>query len=408
MLLRTLLAAAAVAGLTVTELSAQPAIKIGGTAPLSGPAAVSGIAMKRSYEFVADEINRAGGISIDGQMRKVELFIEDCQSRPEVGVSAAQKLLTRDNVDILVSDMFHSSVALAVMELAPSFKNKLFYSGQPVSQEIAKKVASDKAKYGNFWKGSFNSDAYAQTTFESLKWLIAEGKIKEGNKKLAFVSEDTDYGKSNIEFMRPLFQKDGWTFTNQEMVPIGHADFFPQISKLRANAPDYLISIFTAANSGIAFVKQMREQGFKPMHFAIYYPTLVEFVRGAGEAGEGLLYSPLTFDRQFNPKHKVFAEKIDKFLGSETTGDHAFGVCNAELLMDAIKRAGSLNIAKLGDAFAKTDFSCPIGRFVFDLDTHSPKVGADFFPVPAAQIQDGQWRAIWPKAAATAEYRPSK
>lgn len=385
--------------------AAEP-IKIGAIGPLSGPAATSGIAMQKGWEYVAEQVNSEGGIEIGGEMRPIEMIFEDCQSRPEVGVSAAQKLLTRDNVDILVGDLLHSSVTLAIMELAPSFNDRIFYSGQPVSIEIAKKIATDKEKYGNFWKFDFNSDAYASTIHQTVGMLMADGAFEPNNKTLAFIIEDTDYGKSNVEYTVPLFEADGWTVTANEAVQIGHADFFPQLSKLRADEPDLLVSIFTAPNSGVALVKQMEEQGIASLHMGIYYPSLDEFLEGAGDAGNGLLFSPLLFDVDFNPEHQAFSEKMETFLGEPPSGDHAFGVCNAALMMDALKRAGSTEVGALGKAMAETDFECVLGRWVFDQETHSPLIGEEYFAVPAAQIQDGNYRVIWPKSSATADYQP--
>src|SRR5690606_30571814 len=71
-------------------------ITIGVIGPLSGPAANSGISMRQAYEVVAEQVNKAGGIEIGGAKSKIKLIFEDSASRPEVGVSAAQKLLTRD------------------------------------------------------------------------------------------------------------------------------------------------------------------------------------------------------------------------------------------------------------------------------------------------------------------------
>ncbi|BBK44970.1 ABC transporter substrate-binding protein [Allostella vacuolata] len=400
--------AAAAAAFTIgagTPAMAQNTVKIGAIGPLSGPAAASGVAMRKSWEFAAKEVNDAGGLMVDGKQKKIELIFEDSQSRPEIGVSAAQKLLTRDNVDILVGELFHSHVTLAIMELAPAFP-KIFFTGQPVSQEIARKIASDKKKYGNYWKFSFNSDAYAATTFETTEWLIKEGKVKAPNKTFGFIAEETDYSKSNIEFMRKLFEPAGWKMTGQELVPIGNADFFPQLSKLRAAPPDVLISIFTSPNAGAALAKQMKEQGVKPFHFAIFYPTLREFIAGAGPAGENIVYSPLLFDPENNKEHKVLSDKMKPFLGVEPSGDHAFGYCNGVILFDVIKRAGSVEVKKMNEAFAKTDTKCTLGRWVFDLETHSPKVGPDYFAVPAAQIQNGTQRAIWPSSVATSTYKP--
>jgi branched-chain amino acid transport system substrate-binding protein len=403
MVVRAALVGAMAAGMT-GGASARD-ITIGVIGPLSGPAANSGISMRQAYEVAAAQVNKDGGIAIGGEKGEIKLIFEDSASRPEVGVSAAQKLLTRDNVDILVGDTIASSVTLALMEVAPSF-GKFMMSGQPVSIEIAKKIKADPARFANFWKGGFNSDAYADTLFNSVQDLIAKGAVKADQKKIAFIVEDTDYGKSNVEYTARLFKGAGWSVSSSETVPLGHADFYPQLSKLRSDEPDVIISIFTSVNSGIALVKQIKEQGLKSLHLAVYYPIRPEFLKGATSAANGLLWTPLSFDPVNNPKHKAFADMFKQQANVDSNGDHAQGYCQMMLLLENIKKAGSIEPAKLSEAFAKTDFPCVIARIAYDTKTHTPKVGPDYFPVPLAQIQDGVSFAIWPSTAATSTFKP--
>lgn len=399
--------AATLAGAAFAGAASAADITIGVIGPLSGPAANSGISMRQAYEAAAAQVNKDGGIEIDGEKSEIKLIFEDSASRPEMGVSAAQKLLTRDNVDILVGDTISSSVTLALMEVAPSF-GKFMMSGQPVSIEIAKKIKSDPERFANFWKSSFNSDAYANTLFSTVQDLIEKGAVEADNKKIAFIVEDTDYGKSNVEYTQPLFEEAGWSVSSSETVPLGHADFYPQLSKLRGDEPDVLISIFTSVNSGIALVKQIKEQGLKSLHLAVYYPIRPEFLEGAGDAANGLLWTPLFFDPVNNPKHKEFAEMFKELSGVDGNGDHAQGYCQMTMLLDNIKKAGSIEPVKLSEAFAKTDFECVIARLAYDTETHTPKIGPDYFPVPMAQIQDGVSFAIWPSTTATSEFKPAE
>lgn len=399
--------AATLAGATFAGAASAADITIGVIGPLSGPAANSGISMRQAYEAAAAQVNKDGGIEIGGEKSEIKLIFEDSASRPEMGVSAAQKLLTRDNVDILVGDTISSSVTLALMEVAPSF-GKFMMSGQPVSIEIAKKIKSDPERFGNFWKSSFNSDAYANTLFSTVQDLIEKGGVNADNKKVAFIVEDTDYGKSNVEYTEPLFEEAGWSISSSETVPLGHADFYPQLSKLRGDEPDVLISIFTSVNSGIALVKQIKEQDLKSLHLAVYYPIRPEFLEGAGAAANGLLWTPLFFDPVNNPKHKEFAEMFKEVSGVDGNGDHAQGYCQMTMLLDNLKKAGSIEPAKLSEAFAKTDFECVIARLAYDTETHTPKIGPDYFPVPMAQIQDGVSFAIWPSTTATSEFKAAE
>lgn len=389
---------------TVMSSPVMADIKIGITGPLSGPAANSGISMREAYQAAADQANESGGVKLGDEMHQVELIFEDSASRPEVGVSAAQKLLTRDNVDILIADSLASSVTLAIMEVAPSF-GKFTMSGQPVSIEIAKKIQSDPETYANFWKSSFNSNAYGEVLFNTVEYLEAQEKMSFENKTVAFIVEDTDYGISNIEFTAPYFEEAGWTILTEETVPLGHADFYPQLSKLRSNAPDVIISIFTSVNSGIALVKQMDEQGLDPLHMGVYYPIRNEFLEGAGEAAEGMLWTPLMFDPENNESHKEFSELFDGLTGIEANGDHAQGYCQMQLLLENVARAGSVDATAISEAFATSDFTCAIARYVYDTDTHTPKIGGDYLPIPMAQVQGGEYFVIYPESAATSVFQ---
>ncbi len=384
--------------------AAEAQVKIGVVGPLSGPQANSGVAMRKGFEMAVEETNAAGGVTVDGKKQQITLMFEDSASRPEMGMSAAQKLLTRDGVDILIADSMASSVTLATMELAPSF-GKFMASGQPVSIAIAQKIKAEPEKYANFWKMSFNSDAYAQAIFESTRDLVAAGKAKAPKKTIAFIVEDTDYGKSNVEFTAPLFEKDGWKVISNDAVANGTADFYPQLSKLRANEPDVLVSIFTSPNSGAALVKQMNEQGLNSLHLAVYYPVRPEFMQAAGAAANGLLWTPVIFDPDHNASHKTFAEKVKAKTGAVGTGDHALGYCQMAMMLDNLGKAASVDPKKLSDAFARTDFKCVYGRWAYDTAIHTPKIGADHLPVPFAQIQKGESQVVWPKSAATAEFQ---
>ena len=392
-------------GLAVATATSAAEIKIGVIGPLSGPAAQSGISIRQGYEVAANEINKNGGIKVDGEQKTIKLLFEDSASRPEVGASAAQKLLGRDNVDILIGDSIASSVTMAVMDVVPSF-GKFAMSGEPISIDIAKKIQADPKRFANFWKGDFNSDAYADAVFESVKETINEGNFKPAQKKIAFVVEDTDYGKSNAEYMSKLFEKDGWTVSSNEVVALGYADFYPQIAKLRANEPDLIVSVFTAVNSGIALVKQIQEQDLKSLHMAVYYPIRPEFLAGVGSAADGLLWIPLSFDPVNNKEHKAFGEEFKKLTKMEANGDHTQGYCQMKMLTDNIKVAGTVEPTKLSEAFAKSDTKCVVGRFVYDTVLHTPRIGADYLPVPVAQIQSGTSFAIWPSTVATAKYKP--
>jgi hypothetical protein len=75
------------------------------------------------------------------------------------------------------------------------------------------------------------------------------------------------------------------------------------------------------------------------------------------------------------------------------------------MLLDNVAKAGSVEAAKISAAFAVTDYKCIYGRWVYDTAIHTPKIGADYLPVPFAQIIKGESQVVWPRSAATTEFQ---
>jgi branched-chain amino acid transport system substrate-binding protein len=403
---RALLFAAALSALCATASlghAAEP-VKIGVVAPLTGPAANSGIALRQGMEIAAEEWNAKGGVTVNGEKTPVSIIFEDSQSRPEVGVSAAQKMINRDKIDLLIGEAFHSSVTVALMELAPQFKIPVL-SGEPVSSEIAKKVAADPEKYQLFWKGDFNSEAYGEALHDVYAGIAATGKFTPRKKSIAFIVEDTDYGRSNAEMTAELFKRDGWSVATVETVPLGYADFYPQLTKVRSLQPDVLVSIFTSVNSGAGLVRQYQELGVDALHMAVYYPLRPEFADQAGNAADGLVWLPLQFDPRSSPALAKFATQVREKFNVAASSDHAFGHGILNVALEAVNNAGTRDAAKISESLGKTDYTGLHGRWVFDPKNHTAKAGADFIPIPAAQIQDGRNVVIYPGKRAAGKYQ---
>ncbi|MBC8249034.1 MAG: ABC transporter substrate-binding protein [Anaerolineales bacterium] len=95
-----------VLALVITILSAckpaPKAIKIGINAPLTGDIPKVGEGTKYAAEMWLEDINKAGGLDVGGQKYKVELVIEDNESKADSAVTVATKLITQDQILVMV------------------------------------------------------------------------------------------------------------------------------------------------------------------------------------------------------------------------------------------------------------------------------------------------------------------
>jgi branched-chain amino acid transport system substrate-binding protein len=111
-LLATGAAAAAAAILPRPARAQQAPIKLGTLTPLTGAGGSYGPSMRRAMEYVAQEVNAAGGVL----GRQVQLVSEDDQTNPEAAVRAARKLIDVDKVAAIMGT-WASAVTTAVAPL---------------------------------------------------------------------------------------------------------------------------------------------------------------------------------------------------------------------------------------------------------------------------------------------------
>ena len=105
-------AALAVAALPRPLRAQQALIKLGTLTPLTGAGGSYGPSMRKAMEFVAQEVNAAGGVL----GRQVQLVSEDDQTNPEAAVRAARKLIDVDKVAAIMGT-WASAVTTAVAPL---------------------------------------------------------------------------------------------------------------------------------------------------------------------------------------------------------------------------------------------------------------------------------------------------
>lgn len=87
-----LTAAVALSALGLSAASADE-IVIGASLPLSGPLAGFGNFQKWGYERAVAEVNKAGGIMVDGQKKPVKLIVRDDKTDPNAAASNTETLI---------------------------------------------------------------------------------------------------------------------------------------------------------------------------------------------------------------------------------------------------------------------------------------------------------------------------
>jgi branched-chain amino acid transport system substrate-binding protein len=309
-----------------TPALAQKPVKIGVLTPLSPPGdASAGQFIVRGAKMAVDELNAKGILG----GRKIELVIEDDAGTPEKGAAGFRKLATQDGV-VAVLGQFHSSVALAVQDLAEQFKVPIF-----ATQASARSFTEKHRNY------SFRTHVIDTDRVQLWNRWIKE----KGFKKVALLAENTDYGVGLVEDTKKLLAPMGVQAELKTIVfDRAVVDLTPQLLEIKAWKPDLVI------NAGIGtptylIIKQAHDVGLlpaTPMLVSYDMPARPEFWKNLGDKGNYVAfivyYHPTM---KLTPRGEAFRTKYREQFKEDPVYAALNGYVQVALIADALEAAKS-------------------------------------------------------------------
>ena len=255
---------------------------------LTGAGETYGTVASQAKQMAADEINAAGGVN--GRM--LELIIEDSQCSAKEAITAYNKLTDVDGVKIILGTSC-SSAMLGAAPLAEA-DGIILFSGLASNPDIA--------KAGDYIFRTQISDVEVGTSTGNLLWA-------DGVRKLATITEATDYAEGVWRTTVAQFEKRGGKVVAEERYASDITDFRTQLQKLVAADPDALHlapqSEFTAGT----VIKQAREVGYEGPIYAETISVGTTALELAGDAATGM--KAITAD--LDPDNEKGQEVLAKF-----------------------------------------------------------------------------------------------
>jgi len=257
---RTILAIALVLAVAMASTWAPRAdaqaqtIKIGVLYDHSGPFSAAGsINCWRGAKMIIDYVNEKGGVL--GKYKIVQVD-GDGQSKAEVAINEAERLLNVEKVDILAG-IYSSAHAVPLAEKVDKQKKFLW-----ITTAIADAVLKDRHLQYTFRPqangGSFGENSVAYVAH------YAQDKLKKAPKdvRAAIIYEDGPYGTGVAAANEAEAKKQGMQVVLKEGYSIQAPDLSSLVTKLRSQRPDVLFH--TGYNPDIAlFLRQAKEQGLR-------------------------------------------------------------------------------------------------------------------------------------------------
>ncbi len=342
-------------------------IKIGFIGPLTGDAVAYGESESRAIQIAIQELNAAGGI--DG--KQFELISEDAKCDPQIGGTAAQKLVNIDGVKVIIGGAC-SGETLAAAEVTESARVIL----------ISPSASSPKiTNAGDFLFRTYPSDALAGK-------IAAKYALETlGVKKVALITELTDYGQALREVFKEAITNGGGEVVADETYASGDADFRTQILKVKESKPDVVYIVPQTPTPGLALLKQGKENGIKVPFMTGEVLLDRQVVKENAALLEGLIGVETGVDWEGNPKAKAFAEAHQAKFGTEPGTFAANAYDAVYLIADAI-RAHGLDTEKIRDwLYAVENWQGTVGAITMD-ENGDPLLGENIRKIVKGEVTD--------------------
>jgi branched-chain amino acid transport system substrate-binding protein len=263
----------------------QQKIKVGLMLPYTGTFAALGTAITNGFKLA---INEAGG-KFGG--REIEYFSVDDESEPAKAPDNVNKLIKRDNVDVVVGTV-HSGVALAMAKVARD-TNTLLIIPNAGADEIT---------------GPMCAPNIFRTSFSNSQPGLAMGKVaaEKGAKTAVTLTWKYAAGAESTGGFKETFEKGGGKVVKEMTLPFPNVEFQPFLAEIASLKPD-VVYVFFAGGGAVKFVKDYAAAGLNKS-ITLYGPGFLTdgTLEAQGDAAQGLLTTLHYADALDNPKNNAF------------------------------------------------------------------------------------------------------
>lgn len=393
-MLRTLLVSIAATGLAISAPSWSQNIKISVLGPM---AFVQGENHWAGAEMARDEINKAGGISVGGTRRQIEIIKTDTneiQSVPDA-TNAIERAITRDRTDFLIGG-FRSEAVLAMQEVAMDNK-KLFLGTGAASSKLGMNVEQNYDRYKYWFMVSPTKDVdLGRTIFTVLGAVGAQIRtdLKKETPKVAIFAEKAAWTEGLTKAAQANLPK-----LKMEVVGLWQSsdratDLTAELSAIKRSGADIVFTLVSGP-VGIVLGRQMGELQLPAVAFGINVEAQKDAFWQATASKGNYVATLDTFSTiEMTPKTIPFVEAFKaRYKRSPTYNAATYDAIH--ILKTAIEQAGTLDADKLVPIIEKMEHVGAAG-----IDTWDKRHDLVWAPGKTAGIavqwQDGEKVPFWP------------
>ena len=348
-------------------------------------------------EMARDDINKAGGISVGGKKRKIEVVRVDTneiQSVPDA-TNAMERAISREKADFVIGG-FRSEAVLAMQEVAMDYK-KIFLGCGAADAKLAANVEKNYDRYKYWFRVSpLSSPDLGKTLFAVLGTIAGEirANLKKETPKVAILAEKVIWTEAIVKAAQANLPKMKMEVVGLWQPSPTATDVTAELAAIDRAGADM---VFTALSGpvGIVVARQMAERKMHAVAFGINVEAQKDGFWDA-TAGKGNYvatldtYGEVEVTPKMVPFVKAFKERYHK---SPTYNAATYDAI--DLLKNAIEKAGTADADKLVPILEQVQSVGTAGNLEFT-KTHDPVWGIGKVTGIAVQWQNGKKVPFWP------------
>jgi branched-chain amino acid transport system substrate-binding protein len=315
---------------------------------------------RHGMTLAIEQVNAAGGIA----GKKLELVTRDDNANPGDAVRAAEELLTRERVDVLMGS-FLSNIGLALTDFARQRK-VFFLASEPLTDKIV-------WQNGNRYTFRLRVSTYMQTAM-----LVPEAaKLKK--KRWAVVYPNYEYGQSAVATFKELLKKaqPDVEFVNEQAVPLGKVDAGSVVQALADAKPDAIFNVLFAADVA-KFVREGNTRGlFEKTPVVSLLTGEPEYLDPLKEdTPSGWIVTGYPWSTIQTPEHTAFLKAYQARFKDYPRLGSIIGYSSVISMAAGLRKAGSADTEKLITAFEGLKVDTPFGPIEYRAIDHQSTMGA--------------------------------
>ena len=327
---------------------------------------------RKGWQLALDEINAAGGI--DG--KKLVVISKDDAGKPADAVTAANELVSRDDVAMLAGSFF-SNVGLAVADFAK--QKKIFYlAGEPLTDAMVWSA-------GNRYTFRLRPSNYMQAS------MLADEAAKLPAKTWATIAPNYEYGQSAVAVFKKLLsaKRPDIQWVAEQWPTQGKIDAGPVVQAIAAAKPEAILNV----EFGPDLVKLVREgntrglfEGRSVVSFLTGEPEYLDPLKD--EAPAGWIVTGYPWYAIHTPEHDAFLKAYQAKYNDYPRLGSVVGYTLIKAAAAILRKADSTDTDKLIAAAEGISFDTPFGAATLRAIDHQSTLGA-FVGTTAVQNNKG-------------------